>query len=161
MNTIVQTRHPVIVFNGDPEFELTFEEDFRIHELLVSCFSRRNLFQYLAQSIAIDQILNPGEKRQCPWLILQPPLRNAQVPRGVLFIAFIFCPSPWPEAIIRGGQKGEHFYRQYNLTIVCRCSWISLVCATTLNSFQCHVIGSTMWSALPKWSARQISSKKF
>ena len=36
VNTIVQTRHPVIVFNGDPEFELTFEEDFRIHELLVS-----------------------------------------------------------------------------------------------------------------------------
>jgi len=35
VNTIVQTRHPVIVFNGDPEFELTFEEDFRIHELLV------------------------------------------------------------------------------------------------------------------------------
>ena len=36
VNTIVQTRHPVIVFNRDPEFDLTFEEDFRIHELLVS-----------------------------------------------------------------------------------------------------------------------------
>jgi len=35
VNTIVQSRHPVIVFNSDPEFELTFEEDFRIHELLV------------------------------------------------------------------------------------------------------------------------------
>ena len=41
VNTIVQTRHPVIVFNGDPEFELTFEEDFRIHELLVSSFFER------------------------------------------------------------------------------------------------------------------------
>ena len=38
VNTIVQSRHPVIVFNGDPEFELTFEEDFRIHELLVGFF---------------------------------------------------------------------------------------------------------------------------
>ena len=38
VNTIVQSRHPVIVFNGDPEFDLTFEEDFRIHELLVGLF---------------------------------------------------------------------------------------------------------------------------
>ena len=41
VNTIVQSRHPVIVFNGDPEFELTFEKDFRIHELLVVFFLTR------------------------------------------------------------------------------------------------------------------------
>ena len=35
VNTIVQSRSPVIVQNIDPQFELTFEEDFKIHELLV------------------------------------------------------------------------------------------------------------------------------
>ena len=48
VNTIVQSRHPVIVFNGDPEFELTFEEDFRIHELLVGFFGffSKNLCEF-------------------------------------------------------------------------------------------------------------------
>ena len=58
VNTIVQSRHPVIVFNSDPEFELTFEEDFRIHELLVVFFSYKIYVN--------SKSSNPGAKRQCP-----------------------------------------------------------------------------------------------
>ena len=74
VNTIVQSRHPVIVFNGDPEFELTFEEDFRIHELLVVFVSQKNYVN--------SKSSNPGAKRQCPWLFLQPCLSDAQVSWG-------------------------------------------------------------------------------
>ena len=74
VNTIVQSRHPVIVFNSDPEFELTFEEDFRIHELLVVFFSYKIYVN--------SKSSNPGAKRQCPWLFLQPCLSDAQVSWG-------------------------------------------------------------------------------
>ena len=91
VNTIVQSRHPVIVFNGDPEFELTFEEDFRIHELLVGLFFSKRFMWIQSQALVVffsqknyvnSKSSNLGAKRQCPWLFLQPCLSDAQVSWG-------------------------------------------------------------------------------